>query len=72
MAVAQGLRPRPSLRHGGGEAELVRAHALVDRLWTSNDPADIVQLEAQARLIATYKERKWPAGRPAPPTSSAT
>jgi len=42
------------------EAELVRARALVDRLWTSNDPADIVRLEAQARLIAAYEERKWP------------
>ena len=26
----------------------------------SNDPADIVRLEAQARLIAAYEERKWP------------
>jgi HTH-type transcriptional regulator/antitoxin HigA len=42
------------------EAELARARALVDRLWNSNDPADIARLEAQARLIAAYEERKWP------------
>ena len=42
------------------DAELARARALVDRLWDSNDPADIARLEAQARLIAVYEERKWP------------
>jgi HTH-type transcriptional regulator / antitoxin HigA len=42
------------------DAELLRARALVDRLWNSNDPADVVQLEAQARLIAAYEEMKWP------------
>ncbi|SRR6266436_2677347 len=42
------------------DAELARARALVDRLWNSNDPADIARLEAQARLIAAYEERKWP------------
>jgi HTH-type transcriptional regulator / antitoxin HigA len=42
------------------DAELARARALVDRLWDSNDPADIARLEAQARLIAAYEERKWP------------
>jgi HTH-type transcriptional regulator/antitoxin HigA len=42
------------------DAELARARALVDRLWDSNNPADIARLEAQARLIAGYEERKWP------------
>jgi HTH-type transcriptional regulator / antitoxin HigA len=42
------------------DAELARARALLDRLWDSNDPADIARLEAQARLIAAYEERKWP------------
>ena len=42
------------------DAELARARALVDRLWDSNDPADVARLEAQARLIAAYEERKWP------------
>jgi HTH-type transcriptional regulator/antitoxin HigA len=41
-------------------AELARARALVDSLWNSNDPADVARLEAQARLIAAYEERKWP------------
>src|SRR5271165_4988198 len=42
------------------DAELARARALVDRLWQSDDPADIARLEAQARLIAAYEESKWP------------
>ncbi len=46
------------------DAELVRARALVDRLWGSDDPADIARLEAQARLIAAYQETKWPRRRP--------
>jgi HTH-type transcriptional regulator/antitoxin HigA len=46
------------------DAELVRARALVDRLWNSNDPKDIVRLEAQARLISAYEEHKWPRRAP--------
>src|SRR3954468_170177 len=46
------------------EAELARARALVDRLWDSEKPADVARLEAQARLIAAYEERKWPRRRP--------
>ena len=42
------------------EPELARARALVDRLWDSDDPADIARLQAQARLIAAYEENKWP------------
>jgi HTH-type transcriptional regulator/antitoxin HigA len=42
------------------ERELARARALVERLWQSDDPADIARLEAQARLIAAYEESKWP------------
>ena len=42
------------------DAELARAPALVDRLWDSNDPADVARLEAQAGLIAAYEQRKWP------------
>jgi HTH-type transcriptional regulator/antitoxin HigA len=41
-------------------AELGRARALVDRLWDSNDPADVARLQAQARLIEAYEESKWP------------
>jgi HTH-type transcriptional regulator / antitoxin HigA len=46
------------------DAELARVHALVNRLWNSIDPADTARLEAQARLIAAYEERKWPRRRP--------
>ena len=46
------------------DAELIRARALVDQLWNSNDPTDIVRLEAQARLISAYEERKWPRRSP--------
>ena len=42
------------------DAELSRARALVDRLWDSDDPADMARLQAQARLIAAYEESKWP------------
>jgi HTH-type transcriptional regulator/antitoxin HigA len=42
------------------DAELLRARALVDQLWSSNDPADVARLEAQARLVAAYEEMKWP------------
>lgn len=42
------------------DAELGRARALVDRLWDSEDPADIARLQAQARLIAAYEKSKWP------------
>jgi len=41
------------------DAELARARALVDRLWRSDDPADVARLQAQARLIAAYEEQKW-------------
>src|ERR1700680_261848 len=40
------------------DTELARARALVDRLWDFKDPVDIARLEAQARLIAAYEERK--------------
>ena len=43
-----------------GDAELARARRLVDRLWQSDDPADVARLAAQARLIAAYEESKWP------------
>jgi HTH-type transcriptional regulator/antitoxin HigA len=42
------------------DAELARARSLVDRLWESDDPADVARLQAQARLIAAYEEGKWP------------
>jgi HTH-type transcriptional regulator/antitoxin HigA len=48
------------------EAELARAHALVDRLMVSDDPDDVARLAAQARLIAFYEEERWPPRRPSP------
>src|SRR5208282_3916815 len=45
-------------------AELARARALIDRLWESDDPADIARLEAQARLIEAYEQSKWPRRSP--------
>jgi HTH-type transcriptional regulator / antitoxin HigA len=44
-------------------AELARARALVERLWESADPADIVRLHAQAQLIAAYEASRWPQRR---------
>lgn len=46
------------------DAELARAHALVGGLMTSNKPADLARLEAQARLIAAYEADKWPPRAP--------
>lgn len=48
------------------DAELARARALVDRLMTSDKPADVARLAAQARLIAAYEEEKWPPRLPSP------
>jgi hypothetical protein len=42
------------------DAELARARALVDRLWSSEDSADIARLQAQARLIAAYGDEVAP------------
>lgn len=46
------------------DADPARAHNPVDRLSNSEDPADIARLQAQARLIAAYKESKWPRRSP--------
>jgi HTH-type transcriptional regulator/antitoxin HigA len=42
------------------DPELRRARALVEQLFDSHDPIGVARLEAQARLIAAYEERKWP------------
>jgi HTH-type transcriptional regulator/antitoxin HigA len=46
------------------DAEFARARKLVDRLMASDAAADVARLEAQARLIAAYEERKWPRRAP--------
>lgn len=48
------------------DTELARARALVDRLMGSDATDDIARLEAQARLIAAYEEKKWPRRVPSP------
>jgi len=45
------------------DSELARAQALVDRLMTSDDPADLARLAAQARLIEAYEKKRWPRRR---------
>jgi hypothetical protein len=39
------------------DPELARARRLVDRLWSSNDPADIARLQAAKRAAA--RRRRW-------------
>src|ERR1700756_3004965 len=46
------------------DSELARARTLIDKLWASDDRADIARLQAQARLIAAYEESKWPRRTP--------
>ena len=46
------------------DVELLRAWALVERLWTSNDSADVARLEAQAKPCNV--------GRWNPPASSSS
>jgi len=46
-----------------GDAELLRARALVDELWNSNEPADVARLVAQARLIVASRKRDGLIGR---------
>ena len=46
------------------DAELARAHKLVNRLMASDSPADVARLAAQARLIAAYEQAQWPRRMP--------
>jgi HTH-type transcriptional regulator/antitoxin HigA len=48
------------------DAELARARALVDGLMDAQDPGDLARLAAQARLIASYEEDRWPRRPPKP------
>jgi hypothetical protein len=48
-------------------AELGRARALVDKLWDSDDPADVARLQAQARLIEATRKAIGHGGRRARP-----
>jgi HTH-type transcriptional regulator / antitoxin HigA len=46
------------------DAELARALKLIDRLMPSDDPADVKRLAAQARLIESYEQTRWPRRTP--------
>ena len=41
------------------DAELLRARALVDQLWNSDDPADVARLEAQAKALDDLRATGW-------------
>ncbi|HSZ74368.1 MAG TPA: hypothetical protein VK779_06085 [Rhizomicrobium sp.] len=47
------------------DSDHAQAKALVDRLMTSDNPADSAKLAAQARLIEDYERRRWPQKTPA-------
>jgi len=42
------------------EADLAEAQALVAHLGTSDDPADVARLRAQALILAAYEAERWP------------
>ena len=47
------------------DTDHAQAKALVNRLMTSDNPADSAKLAAQARLIEDYERRRWPQKTPA-------
>ncbi|MBY0431996.1 MAG: hypothetical protein K2Q10_12415 [Rhodospirillales bacterium] len=44
------------------DQDLAEAQALVACLGTSDDPADIARLRAQALILAAYEAERWPSG----------
>ena len=46
------------------DADHAQAKALVDKLMTSESPADHAKLAAQARLIEAYEQERWPQKSP--------
>lgn len=46
------------------DADHAQAKALVDKLMTSESPADHAKLAAQARLIEAYERERWPRKSP--------
>jgi HTH-type transcriptional regulator/antitoxin HigA len=42
------------------EADLAAARAIVSELGTSNSPADVGRLRAQALILQAYEQEKWP------------
>jgi HTH-type transcriptional regulator/antitoxin HigA len=46
------------------DAELVRAFKLIERLMPSDDAVDVKRLAAQACLIESYEQTRWPRRMP--------
>ena len=49
------------------EADHRAALGLIDRLMTSDDPADRARMVAQARLVEAYEKARWPRRAPSLP-----
>jgi len=48
------------------DADLAAARALISALGTSDDPADVARLRAQALVLQAYEAKAWPS-KPASP-----
>jgi HTH-type transcriptional regulator/antitoxin HigA len=49
------------------DADHAEAKALVEKLMRSSDPADLVRMTAQARLMEAYERTRWPRRSPSLP-----
>ena len=49
------------------DADYAEAKALVEKLMRSSDPADLVRMTAQARLMEAYELTRWPRRSPSLP-----
>ena len=49
------------------DADHAEAKALVEKLMRSSDPADLVRMAAQARLMEAYERTRWPRRSPSLP-----
>ena len=49
------------------DADHAEAKALVEKLMRSSDPADLVRMTAQARLMKAYERTRWPCRSPSLP-----
>jgi HTH-type transcriptional regulator/antitoxin HigA len=49
------------------DADHAEAKALVEKLMRSSDPADMVRMTAQARLMEAYERTRWPRRSPSLP-----
>ena len=49
------------------DADHAEAKALVEKLMRSSDPADLLRMTAQARLMEAYERTRWPRRSPSLP-----